>query len=128
MTNFKQMTLADFDLASLPQPTGYHILVAIPQMEEKVGKSGLILAPEGYKKDEEGASNAGLVLALGPDAYKDTVRFPSGAWVKPGDWVYIKSYSGARFKAGDREFRIINDDAPEGVMRDPNAIQRSWGK
>jgi len=65
------------------------------------------------------------VVELGPDCYKDTTRFPSGAWCKKGDFVLIRPNTGSRLKIHNREFRIINDDAIEGVVEDPRGIARA---
>ena len=53
----------------MPQPCGYKILVAIPQMEDK--SEGGVILPEEYRQREETASVVGLVVKLGPDAYSD---------------------------------------------------------
>ncbi len=42
-----------------------------------------------------------------------------------GDWVMFKSYSGIRFKIGNQEFRLINDDTVESVVDDPRLIKRA---
>jgi co-chaperonin GroES (HSP10) len=65
-----------------------------------------------------------FVVALGPDAYKDEKRFPSGPWCKEGDFIIVRSNSGTRLDIQGREFRIINDDTVEGVVDDPRGIRR----
>ena len=71
---------------------------------------------------EEVGSIVGYVLSVGPDAYSDPKRFPSGPFCKEGDWVVMRSYSGTRFLAHGREFRLINDDSVEAVVEDPRGI------
>jgi co-chaperonin GroES (HSP10) len=66
-----------------------------------------------------------FVMALGPDAYKDTAKFPSGAWCKEGDFVLVRAYTGTRFKIHGREFRIIYDDQVEGTVDDPRGYARA---
>ena len=105
----------------LPKPTGYRILVAAAKVEEKKGN---VILPEEYRALEDTASIIGNVISIGPDAYKDEKKFPSGAWVKPGDWVMFRSYSGTRFKMGGSEFRFINDDAIEAIVDDPRLVER----
>ena len=60
----------------LPDPKGYRILVAMPKAEE-VTDGGIIKASSTIR-DEEVSNICGFVLELGPDAYADERRFPSG--------------------------------------------------
>jgi co-chaperonin GroES (HSP10) len=66
-----------------------------------------------------------FVLKVGPDAYGDKAKFPSGAWCKPGDFVLVRTYSGTRMKIYGKEFRVINDDQVECVIDDPRGITRA---
>ena len=106
----------------LPTPTGYHILCAIPDIEEKYD-SGLIKA-DVTMKHEEALTTVLFVVAIGPDAYKDPVKFPSGAWCKEGDFVLVRPHSGSRLVIHDKEWRLINDDTVEAVVQDPRGIRR----
>ena len=74
--------------------------------------------------NEEVLTTVLFVVALGPDCYKDTSRFPSGPWCKEGDFVLIRPHSGSRLVIHGREFRLINDDSVEGVVDDPRGIRR----
>lgn len=106
----------------LPQPSGYHILVAIPEVEDKYD-SGLIKA-DTTKHYEEVLSTVFFVVKLGPDAYKGE-RFASGPWCKEGDFVLARPNSGTRLKIHGREFRLINDDSVEAIVDDPRGISRA---
>jgi co-chaperonin GroES (HSP10) len=106
----------------LPNPSGYHILVAIPEIEEKYD-SGLLKA-DTTKHFEEVLSTVFFVVKLGPDAYKGE-RFTSGPWCKEGDFVLARPNSGTRLKIHGREFRLINDDSVEAVVDDPRGISRA---
>ena len=107
----------------LPQPVGYKILVVLPDVEEKFANSRLI-RPDSNRADEQHASMVAAVLAVGPDAYKDEKRFPSGPWCKEGDLVIINPYSGTRMRVGGRNFRMINDDTVIGLIKDPSRFER----
>ena len=109
--------------SKLPEPTGYRLLIALPEIDEKT--EGGVIMPDGLRKDESTASIIGFVLKAGPDAYSDKERFPSGAWCKEGDFVIFRSYSGTRFKVAGKEFRLINDDTVEGVVDDPRGYSRA---
>jgi len=106
----------------LPKPSGYRILCAIPE-QEKEYESGIVKADETVR-NEETLTTVLFVVDLGPDCYKDTTRFPSGAWCKKGDFVLVRPYAGSRLIIHGREFRMINDDSVEGVVDDPRGIKR----
>ena len=107
---------------ALTEPVGFRILIAIPEKEEKT--EGGVLLPEDTRKREEAASMVGMVLKMGPDAYKDVERFPSGPWCKEGDFILMRSYSGTRINVHGQEFRVINDDSVEAVVEEPRGIQK----
>jgi len=107
----------------LPEPSGYHILVAIPDIDDKY-ESGLIKADQ-TKHFEEVLSTVFFVVKLGPDCYKDDKRFPGGPWCKEGDFILARPNSGTRLKIHGREFRLINDDSVEAVVQDPRGISRA---
>jgi co-chaperonin GroES (HSP10) len=104
----------------LPDPSGYRILCAIPEIEEKYD-SGIIKA-DATMHHEEVLSTVFFVVKMGPDCYKDAVRFPNGPWCKVGDFVLARPNSGTRLKIHGREFRIINDDSVEATVLDPRGI------
>jgi co-chaperonin GroES (HSP10) len=106
----------------IPQPSGYHILCAVPEIEDKY-ESGIIKA-DVTRQHEELLSTVLFVVALGPDCYKDPSRFPSGPWCKQGDLILVRPHTGSRLKIHGREFRLINDDSVEGVVEDPRGISR----
>ena len=109
----------------LPEPKGYKILCAIPEAEKEFEDSevGIIKADE-TMRNEEVLTTVLFVVALGPDCYKDTTRFPSGPWCKQGDFVLVRPNAGSRLLIHGREFRIINDDTVEAVVEDPRGIKR----
>lgn len=107
----------------LPEPVGYHILVALPEAEEKYD-SGIIKADE-TRRFEEVLATVFFVVKVGPDAYKDKDKFPTGPWCKQGDFILARPNSGTRLKIHGREFRLINDDTVEAVVDDPRGISRA---
>ena len=115
-------TLAQDKATQLPTPSGYHILCAIPQIDEEF-ENGLIKA-DITKQHEELLTTVLFVVKLGPDCYADKSRFPSGPWCKEGDFVLVRPHAGTRLKIHNREFRIINDDSVEGTVDDPRGISR----
>jgi len=107
----------------IPVPSGFHILCMIPEVEDKFD-NGIIKA-ETTIFAEERLTTVLFVMDLGPDCYKDQKRFPTGPWCKVGDFVLVRPNTGSRLKIHGREFRIINDDAVEGVVDDPRGIARA---
>lgn len=106
----------------LPDPSGYRILCAIPEIEDKFD-NGIVKA-DITMQHEELLTTVLFVVKLGPDCYKDPSRFPSGPWCKQGDFILVRPHAGTRLKIHGREFRIINDDSVEGVVEDPRGISR----
>jgi co-chaperonin GroES (HSP10) len=107
---------------ALPEPSGYRILVAIPE-QDKAYESGIIKADTTLHY-EEVLSTVFFVVKMGPDCYKDSTRFPNGPWCKVGDFILARPNTGTRLKIHGREFRIINDDSVEAVVEDPRGITR----
>ena len=64
-------------------------------------------------------------MKVGPEAYADEKRFPSGPWCKEGDWIVMRAYSGTRIRVHGQEFRIINDDSVEAVVDNPMGVVRA---
>ena len=102
-------------------PTGYRLLVEVPEKEEKT--RGGIYIPQDVKKQEEIASLVAHVLQLGPLAYMDDKKFGEQCepWCQPGDFIVMAAYSGTRIKVSgyDKELRLINDDSV--IARVPSA-------
>ena len=107
----------------LPEPKGYRILCAVPEVEETFD-SGIVKA-DTTKTIEEHSTVVLFVLKMGDLAYKDETRFPTGPWCQEGDFIISRAYSGTRIKIHGREFRIINDDTVEAVVQDPRGIKRA---
>ena len=106
----------------VPDPVTYHLLCILPEANE-VYEGGLIKSSQ-TMHFEELLSPVLFVAKMGPDAFKDEKRFPSGPSCKVGDFVLVRPNSGTRMKIHGREFRIINDDSVEAVVQDPRGIQR----
>ena len=110
--------------AQLPKPSGYRVLCAVPEVD-KATESGLAL-PDEWVKREELLTTVLFVVELGPDCYKDPLKFPTGPWCKQGDFILVRPNAGSRLVIHGREFRIINDDSVEAVVSDPRGIKRKF--
>lgn len=119
----KPDTPAEDKARQLPKPSGYRILCAIPEIEEKY-ESGILKADETMHY-EEVLTTVLFVVELGDGCYKDPERFPNGPWCKQGDFVLVRPNSGSRLIIHGKEFRLINDDSVEAVVEDPRGIKRA---
>src|SRR6056300_818331 len=54
--------------ASIPKPVGYRVLIALPNVEDTFGESGLLKA-ESTRREEYILSTVGSVLDMGKEAY-----------------------------------------------------------
>lgn len=107
----------------LPEPTGYKLLCVVPDVSDTFENSAIVKS-DSFMRSEEHGTTVLFVLKVGPDAYKDSTKFPSGAWCKAGDFVLVRTYSGTRFKIYGKEFRLLNDDQIDAVVEDPRGISR----
>lgn len=109
----------------LPIPKGYRILVKMPVVKDTFEDS-VIVKVDKTKEHDNVLSMVGYVIELGPQAYLDPDRFPTGAWCTAGDYVMFRANTGTRFKVNGHEYRLINDDSVEAIVNDPTAIQRAY--
>lgn len=124
MTDETEVVAEDGTVATqLPEPKGYRILCAVPDVEEKYSSG--ILKADTAKRVEENSTVVLFVIKMGDMCYLDKERFPTGPWCKEGDFVLTRAYAGTRFKIHGREFRIINDDTVEGIVEDPRGYSRA---
>jgi co-chaperonin GroES (HSP10) len=108
--------------SQIPEPKTYHLLCMLPEAKEEY-EGGLLKAGQTMMY-EELLSPVLFVMKIGPDAFKDEKRFPSGPSCEVGDFVIVRPNSGTRMKIHGREFRLINDDSVEATIDDPRGVQR----
>jgi co-chaperonin GroES (HSP10) len=113
---------ADEKAKQVPDPATYHLLCVLPDIDDEY-ESGLVKANTTMHY-EELLSPVLFVVKMGPDAFKDEKRFPSGPSCKVGDFVLVRPNTGTRMKIHGKEFRIINDDSVEAVVQDPRGVTR----
>ena len=106
--------------SQLPVPSGWRLLV-LPFSPREKTKGGLLIAQESLDKLRI-ATNCGYVISIGPLAYHDKEKFPTGPWCKKGDWVVFARYAGSRLPIEGGEVRILNDDEVLGTIKDPEAV------
>jgi co-chaperonin GroES (HSP10) len=104
----------------LPTPSGWRILV-LPFTPKEKTSGGIIIAQESLDRLRI-ATNCGYVLKIGPLAYFDKEKYPTGPWCKKGDWVIFARYAGSRLPIEGGEVRILNDDEVLGTIPDPESV------
>lgn len=114
-------SLADQSLIDrMPSPTGWRLLI-LPYRGKGKTEGGLYL-PDKVIEDNQISTQVGFVLKMGPMAYKDPEKFPSGPWCAEKDWVMFARYAGSRFKIDGGEVRILNDDEILAKIQEPEDI------
>lgn len=109
-----------------PAVTGWWVLVKTyirPEMIKEIerddgSKAQLYITPAAQAEDRF-TSIAALVIGVGPDAYKDAVRFPAGPWCKVGDWVIVPRNEGFPIVYDGIAMQFIPDDKIVAVITDP---------
>ena len=101
----------------MAKAVGFRILVR-PDPIEEVTQGGIVLALD--SKLERGAQVTGVVLDVGPEAYR---AFNKSAgfedyrpWVKPGDHIYYAKYAGKGIKENGEELLFLNDEDVAGLV------------
>ena len=114
-------SLADQSLIDrMPSPTGWRLLI-LPYRGKGKTEGGLYL-PDKVVEDNQISTQVGFVLKMGPMAYRDPEKFPSGPWCAEKDWVMFARYAGSRFKIDGGEVRILNDDEILAKIQEPEDI------
>lgn len=107
-------------LERMPSPTGWRLLI-LPYRGKGKTDGGIYL-PDKVVEEQTVSTQVGYVLKVGPLAYQDSEKFPSGPWCKQGDWVMFARYAGSRFKIDGGEVRILNDDEILACIGEPEDI------
>ncbi len=107
-------------LERMPAPTGWRILILPYQGKAKT--AGGIFLPSDVQEKNNVSTQVGYVLKVGPLAYKDNEKFPSGPWCEEKQWVMFARYAGSRFQIDGGEVRILNDDEILATILDPEDI------
>ena len=104
----------------LPTPSGWRLLV-LPFTPKEKTSGGIIISQESLDRLRI-ATNCGYVLKIGPLAYYDKEKYPTGPWCKKGDWVIFARYAGSRLPIEGGDVRILNDDEVLGTIPDPESV------
>jgi co-chaperonin GroES (HSP10) len=97
---------------SLPTPSGWRLLV-LPFTPKDKTAGGLIISQESLDKAR---------IKIGPLAYLDKEKYPTGPWCKEKDWVIFARYAGSRLPIEGGEVRLLNDDEVLGTIKNPEDV------
>jgi co-chaperonin GroES (HSP10) len=107
-------------LERLPTPTGWRILI-LPYRGKGKTEGGILLADKTIEQQQV-STQVGYVLKVGPLAYQDENKFPSGPWCQEKEWVMFARYAGSRFNIDGGEVRILNDDEILARIQSPEDV------
>lgn len=89
------------------EPCGHRVVVKPDPIEEKT-QSGIIVSVGEKKEREQAAQTTGVIVAVGPTAWK---AFDDGEpWAAVGDRVTYAKYGGWPFDHDGENFRLLNDE------------------
>lgn len=96
------------------EPAGHRVIVK-PDALEEVTEGGIIIAHGADKKRKEQAQQTGVIVSVGPTAWK---AFDEGEpWAAVGDRVYFAKYGGHIIEDSGQEYRLLNDEDITAIIR-----------
>jgi len=92
------------------------VLVKSIIVPEKM-KSGILRASETIEETKK-VYNVGFVVGIGPEAFRDPVRFPFGPSCNVGDWISFTKYESQPEKFNGFDCRFVPDDKVNAPIPD----------
>lgn len=117
-----------------PSITGYYVGIRIYQRaitktvkREDGTEAEMYTGTERTQAEDKYQSMVGLVVAMGPQAYKGTDqfgnrRFEGEPWCNIGDFVLFPRYEGLQVTFRDVPLLIVPDDKIIGIVDDPEDV------
>ena len=103
---------------------GINVLILVYKKPvEKKSYGGIYYPDSSVDEEEEYSSHIGVILKIGPDAYQGK-QFPTGAYVKPGDWVIFPRGSSLQTKYEDEPIVLVEDFKLKMKIKDPSKMSR----
>ena len=98
-----------------------YVLVGIYKRGEKT-KGGILLT-DNYRQEDIYQGKTGLVLKVGPTAFKDDDDTDfAGQNVQVGDWIVLRPGDGWQVKVGNRDCRMVADTSIKLKVPKPDMI------
>lgn len=113
------------NIDSIPQPTGWRILVQPIKVEEMT--AGGVVLPASAMEAKAYLRYVARVVAMGDECYLDDERFGPEPWCEVGDWIVYGSVTGLEIKINSADgkplvLRLINDDEVLARAPDPKSL------
>lgn len=117
-----------------PRVTGYFVAIRIHQREisKKVTRDDgteveMYTGTDATRTEDKYQSCAGLVVSMGPQAYKGnnldgSPRFSEGPWCSVGDFVAFPRYEGFQITFRNVPLIIVPDDKILSIIEDPDDV------
>ena len=114
-----------------PNAVGYRLMIkpieskselddAIKEQCETLAKAGFIAKTEHQKERESRGTHHGILVHVGPGAFKGDMEKFCNEWPQEGDIVIFDRYAGFEIElppgSGDK-YRFVNDETILGVMK-----------
>lgn len=102
-------------------PRGYLVLIKllVPSVIDDAGMH----RTDQMIKDINRSTMIGQILRMGPDAFKDEVRFPGGPTVSHGEWCIFRGSERQRIRLNGVDMAFVNDDRFLGVTTAPAQLE-----
>lgn len=118
---FMEMTSRPLEL----RVAGFMIAVKIYIPPDRT--DGGVLLTDNTLENARYQSCAGLVVGMGPQAYKGnnpdgTPRFPEGPWCRVGDWILLPRYEATLMTYRKVAMGLIPDDRVQAILTDPKDV------
>lgn len=94
-------------------PLGDTVIIKVDRADEKIGKTGLLIAAPSMQKAHDRAGQTGVVVAIGDGAFiwtGDRSRPWAGRKPELGDRVFFGRYSGEPWQGDDNEVYVVLTD------------------
>ena len=92
---------------ALVQPVGNRVVLAVEELEEKIGDIVIAYATND-KRVQECGREVGTIIAMGPEAFNNAYIKDSSMSV--GDKVLFVRYAGVEYELKDGRIRVMDDD------------------
>jgi len=94
------------------KPCGHRVIIKPDPLEEKT-EGGILIAYQDKKRQESG-QHTGVIVAIGPTAWKD---FSDGdPWASIGDHIYFAKYGGYELEVAGEKYRVMNDEDVTAII------------
>lgn len=100
---------------------GNQVLIGIYQRPNKT-KGGIIITDK-TKDEDKYQGKVGLILAMGPRAFKDEKgEWFGGIEATVGDWVFLRVSDGWSVEVNGKLCRMVDDTLIKGIITHPDVI------